>query len=148
MYRVESFFPLQLGLSCFKFNEKESKWDATVFVFYLSPYSHSSLDEVISIRPGTIAFLKSNHFDFNKSFIHGISSLRRDDEKRLLDEIANTKTHTSPDDKIEVTHSNVKTLKVVIDRIQNWLDVIQKVPMKSVRRCPNEMESIILSWIL
>ena len=61
--------------------------------------------------------MKSNNFDFNKSFLHGISSLRRDDEKRLLDEIANTKAHTDPGDKIEVNHANIKTLKVAFDRV-------------------------------
>ena len=65
--------------------------------------------------------MKANHFDFNKAFIHGVSSLRRNDEKRLLDDIEATKTHTSQSDIIEVNQNSMKVVKSAMDKVNHFL---------------------------
>lgn len=68
-------------------------------------------------QPGTISFLKSNHFDFNKAFIHGVSSLRRNDEKRLLDEIEASAATNANSEKLEVTKGNVKIIMSTMEKV-------------------------------
>ena len=80
--------------------------------------------------------MKSNHFDFNKSFLHGVSMLRRSDEQRILDDISSASKHKAAGDKMEINKNNIKTLKAVFDQvcfhpstqrqIQQWINVIQK----------------------
>lgn len=68
-------------------------------------------------QPATISFLKSNHFDFNKAFIHGVSSLRRNDEKRLLDEIEASAATNANSEKLEVTKGNVRIIMSTMEKV-------------------------------
>ena len=77
----------------------------------------SSFSPSPSHEPNTIAFLKSNHFDFNKSFLHGVSMLRRSDEQRILDDISSASKHKAAGDKMEINKNNIKTLKAVFDQV-------------------------------
>ena len=70
-----------------------------------------------NIQPNTVAFLKSNNFDFNKSFLHGISSIRRNDEKRLLDEIMMNDTRHKSEDRIEITGNNAKVINNLLAHV-------------------------------
>lgn len=71
------------------------------------------------IEPGTISFLKSNHFDFNKAFLHGVSSLRRNDEKKLLDEIETSNVGNTPAEKLEINKNNMRIVKSALDKVAN-----------------------------
>ncbi|OAO16972.1 Poly(A)-specific ribonuclease PARN-like domain-containing protein [Blastocystis sp. ATCC 50177/Nand II] len=137
---VESFFPFQFGLACFKYNEKEkrSRYDATIFNIYMSPYSHSSIDDAVAIRPHTIEFLKSCHFDFNKAFIHGVPSLRRSDEKRILDEIEKSYSDKTPRTQIEINKNQMKAISPAFDKINRMIDVIKNGPEEERQKLAKE----------
>ena len=77
-----------------------------------------------NIQPNTVAFLKSNNFDFNKSFLHGISSIRRNDEKRLLDEIMNNEARHKSEDHIEITGNNAKVVNNNLARVDQFISFL------------------------
>ena len=61
--------------------------------------------------------MKSCHFDFNKAFLHGVASLRRSDEKRILDEIEKSYSNATPRDYIALNKNQMKMLAPAFDKV-------------------------------
>ena len=61
-------------------------------------------------------FLKTNKFDFNKAFLHGVHSLRRADEKALLEQVENAFSKSSSQEKMEFK-GNMKLITNQFDKV-------------------------------
>lgn len=80
----KNFLAIQLGISAFKYNRDENKFDASSYTFHLFPRPFPKLDARFMFQSTSIEFLCNYDFDFNKLFYEGISFLNEEDEKKLL----------------------------------------------------------------
>ena len=81
---VENFYPIELGICCFTWNESEKCYMSRPFNFFVCPYSHKLCNPSLSIRASTLSFLRQHNFKFGRLFSEGIPTLRKSDEEHIL----------------------------------------------------------------
>lgn len=84
---VENFYPIQLGICCFNFDEVSNTFVSRPMNFYVCPYAHRYHNPSLAIRASTLAFLREHHFQFGRLLSEGITTLRKSDEESIREYI-------------------------------------------------------------
>ena len=93
-----AFGLLQLGLSCFRWDQARARWAITAYSFHVLPAASNALQQErrFACQLGSLAFLAQWGFDFNKSFHHGIPFISLREEATLRSNATERQSTTSP----------------------------------------------------
>lgn len=81
-----TFFTFQVGICTFKWDDKEKKYLASPFNYYVFPSSKYAQASII-FQPGAIEFLNQHNMDWNKIFREGIHYWKRNKKEDLKNRI-------------------------------------------------------------
>jgi poly(A)-specific ribonuclease len=111
---VSAFWPLQIGICCFEM--QNHKAIVHPYSFYLFPLAIEG-SRTYSIQPSSISFLAQHGYNFNKSFIDGITFMNSRDKETL--QSLSPEVLAKPYEN-KVTHEMRAFLELVKDQLKSW----------------------------
>lgn len=120
---ANNFGMLQIGLSAFKYKPSGGKYTSTTWSFHLFPALGTSGNDFRrwTLQLSSIAFLRDNGFDFNKTFLEGIPYLSRKEE---ADFRARRDPQTGPvrasERDIVMREDDVVFVEGVVESVNGW----------------------------
>lgn len=120
---ANSFGMLQIGLSAFKHKPSGRKYTSTTWSFHLFPAVGNAGNDFRrwTLQLSSIAFLRDNGFDFNKTFLDGIPYLSRKEEADLRGRRDPTTTAVRSSNKdIVMTTDDASFVETVVNSVKSW----------------------------
>ncbi|GAB6030329.1 Poly(A)-specific ribonuclease pnldc1 [Chamberlinius hualienensis] len=114
--KAKSFIICQFGLSAFVKIEKENRYEAFTYNFYICPRSQGLLDSKFLWEVSSIEFLCQYKFDFNKFAYYGLSYLNEEDEDNLRKMLNKMSTK-----RLYKRHMNEFEVNFCCSQVANWL---------------------------
>jgi poly(A)-specific ribonuclease len=79
---AEGFVINQIGFAAFRLVEE--KWEAKTYNFTIFPREFEDVSKIFSCDSGSLGFLATHKFDFNKMIYKGIPFMSLQQQERLL----------------------------------------------------------------
>lgn len=122
----QQFAVVQLGISCFKRNPKNSRWSSHSYSFSVAPMgltndSNAGSELKFTCQASAISFLAMNGFDFNKSFCKGIGYISRSEETRLREGLGGGERKDKYPTIEIVKEQDVKFIAGIYELVEEWL---------------------------
>ncbi|XP_045172310.2 poly(A)-specific ribonuclease PNLDC1-like isoform X2 [Mercenaria mercenaria] len=106
----------QLGLSIFTKDQKENRYGAKTYNFYLYPQSFGPVDERFFCQASSLQFLCKYDFDFNKFIYEGIPHLNDHQEQMIRDHIASKAMFTGLERDLDEN-----AIQKICSKVADWL---------------------------
>lgn len=119
---ANNFGMIQFGLSAFKFKPSGSRYSSTSWSFHIFPVTSDSNNDFRkwTLQLSSIAFLRNNGFDFNKTFLEGIPYLSRKEEIDARGR-SPTQQQQRTDKDVIMKLDDITFFESTIESVREWL---------------------------